>query len=134
MSETQLAPDLLSSPYYLKRMGEFEKALDAYALRFESAQENGNRSLSEICFDQIFDVLLLIYLKQMKTFPDVEHLKGQLETDLNDLLTKRRSLRSQSYEKLFGDCWRRYSPRRGGQTRFSVDRLALLPRDRLKKE
>lgn len=134
MSETEVATELLSSPYYLKRKGEFEKALDAYAARFESAQENGNRYLSEICFDQIFDVLLLIYLKQKKSFPNGERLKGQLKTDLSDLLTKKRSLRSQSYEKLFGDCWHRYSPRGGGQTRFSVDRLALLPRDKLKKE
>jgi len=127
MTETELVPEILSSPYYQKREGEFEKALEAYASRLKNAQAHSNQFLIETCFDQIFDVQLLLYAKNGKRFSGIQELKRRLRRDIQSILNMIEDQTPDELEKLFTSCWNRFTPRGRGRNPFSVDRRLLIP-------
>ena len=127
MAETELVPEILSSPYYLKRKGEFEKALEVYTSRLKNAQAHSNQFLIEICFDQIFDVQLLLYAKIGKRFSGIQELKRRLRQDMQSILSMREDQTPHGFEKLFTSCWSRFTPKGRGKNPFSVDRRLLIP-------
>ena len=127
MTVTENSQSLGHSPFHLKRHGDFEKALKGYGEWFAGAQESGNRFLSEMCFDQIFDLQLLLYVRHKKQFDSGNRLRQQLESDVRKAVNTELAVPSQDFDRFFTSCWRRHSPRGRGRTPFSVDRATLIP-------
>lgn len=119
--------NLEESPFYLKRKGEYEKALKAYSHVFASALASENRLITETCFDQIFDIQLLIYARDETRFSRVKQLQDRLRRDVQETLKGEAVLTSQVDERLFSSCWSRFIPKGRGLTKYSVDSQYLIP-------
>lgn len=134
MGVTEGIQDLERNPFYLKRKGQFDKALVEYVVRFARAQESGNNFVSATCYDQIFDIHLLLYAKHQSSFNSLQQLRYQLKKDVHEALGTEQAIPTQALERFFESCWRRFSPRGRGQTRFSVDRQTLVPSSRIREQ
>lgn len=62
-NEIQLGDVLSKTPFDLKKRGDCELALKAYTQEYAKALENESRPIQEICFEQMFDVILLTYFR-----------------------------------------------------------------------
>ncbi|PKB73167.1 MAG: hypothetical protein BZY75_03280 [SAR202 cluster bacterium Io17-Chloro-G7] len=120
---------LEESPFYLKRKGEYEKALKAYAHFFAGALAGENRLVAETCFDQMFDTQLLIYARDETRFSGAKQLRGRLRQDIQATLRKEADEMSLSVGKLYSSCWSRFIPNGRGPSKFNVDRRLLIPNE-----
>lgn len=51
--------DLQETAFDLKRKGRFQEAIDIYTGKYYEASKTGDKLLALICFEQMFDLLLL---------------------------------------------------------------------------
>lgn len=128
MFALETAQGLEDNPIYLKRKGNLEEALHIYADLFAEAVQNENSFLAEKCFEQIFDIYLLKYLRDGVRFASVGDERRRLDADIVGLLQQRQPYEAKSFRNYFDSCWRRFVPRGRGQNVFSVDRRLLLER------
>lgn len=114
------AQEVEQSPFHRKRSGDFAGALKGYARRLAEAQDSGNLFISEKCFEQVFDIYLLQYLKEAKHFATKQQLKDQLQSDIRLLLAAEECSTEKASSQWFDDCWRQLFPRGPRPTPFSV--------------
>ena len=114
------------SPFELKVKGDFEDALRMYALRYVESLESENAHIAEICFDQMFDICLLEYLKQGDRFESKSKLLEAVERRLRDVLSFEESDDRDEFKKSLDSCKRRLFPRGRSSGVFSVDPKWLL--------
>lgn len=111
--------------FKLKRKGDFGQALTAYAREYSSSLRSENSFIADICFEQMFDICLLDYLKEEHHFATKEELLKAIETKLLETLR-----RADAYEKDFGrrfaSCKLMLFPKGRATSRFSVDARWLL--------
>ena len=115
------------TPYALKRRGEFHKALHSYARYYAEAVEIGDSFIQEQCFEQIFDIVLLKYLREERRFESPPDLRRSTRDDITELLGHIESIEPAAFESHLSKCWQTFSPRGRGKSPFSVDKHWLVP-------
>lgn len=114
------------SPFELKTKGHFRQALIAYARHYVDSLENKNSFIADTCFDQMFDVCLLEYLKEGVHFESKANLFEAIENRLADALDIEGSDDSREFKERLGSCKRRLFPRGRSTSAFSVEPKWLL--------
>lgn len=118
---------LADTAYGLKRIGEFDKALLAYAKEYrKNVEQQGSRYLARLCFEQIVDIILLKYLRDQKTFVDSRYLLDALEHEVRQVFAEIKIRDVENFEEFFDRIRRKLFPRGRGKSAFSVDRNLLL--------
>lgn len=140
--------DIQASAFDLKRTGEFEQALDAYAEEYSAAARNESSFIKELCFEQMFDVTLLMFLREIRGsqdavghteadarvnlvgrhrgFPDRDMLLRAIAESIRAKLVSVGSYEADEFDKFFGTCWEKLPRDRRGKNPFSVDQGWLI--------
>src|SRR5918992_1185514 len=116
--------EIQQTPFDLKRRGDFELALKAYAQEYAKALENESRFIQEICFEQMFDVILLTYfrdyssaesalaaIKPVPVFSDTNDLMDAIADRIRSELMKVEAYRVEDFKEFMGECRRKFLPR-----------------------
>ncbi len=135
------------TPFDLKRRGDFELALKAYAQEYAKALENGSRFIQEICFEQMFDVILLTYFrdyssdesahvapKPVPAFPDTNALMDAIADGIRSELMEVKAYRAEDFKEFMGECRRKFLPRGRAKTAFSVEKEWLVSEEKRRKK
>lgn len=132
------------TPFELKRLGKLDRALEGYALEFAAAVDKNNKFLAEVSFDQMLDIVLMRYLRELLS-PQKEHTGAQVspvrkglrfsnrqtliihaQRDLEELLARIHPSSEIDISKQMERCKPMLFPRGGGKVRFSVDPDRLI--------
>lgn len=117
-----------STPFRLKRQGEFSEALAGYAHLYTDSLERGSDKIAELCFEQMFDTALLMFLKQENEFKSPRDLLQAIESKLCDALKELGHRDVGKFDSNFAECQNELFKRGRGVTRFSVDLDLLITR------
>lgn len=120
------------SPFELKVRGDFEEAFNAYANDYAAALHRESRFLEEISFEQMFDIMLLKFVNEKRTFDIDEELLSEVQRVIRDKLIEKEALNEEAFATDFGVCEKRLYPGGKARTRFSVDPKILLKPEREK--
>ena len=112
-----------TSPYHLKRSGNLVAALEGYADLYAEAKIQKNPFVCEQCFEQMFDISLLIYLWDNERFESIGKLESRLKSDLCKLLLAGEPYEDKMFESYIDNTWRKFSK---GKNPFSVSRSSLI--------
>ena len=114
-----------ANAFELKRQGHFEQSLQAYSDFYADALGQQNAYISQLCFDQMFDIELLRLARDEVIFESAASLRSKIQHHLSDLLKAREALDEELFQQHFADAWRKFSPRGRGRSQFSVGRDAF---------
>lgn len=128
---------LEDTAYVLKRKGEFDKALQAYAKEYrrntqgediepDNIRREGSRYLARLCFEEMVDIILITYLRDQRRFDTSVSLLNTLRDDLERLFAEMQIRDAEGFEEFFNRSRRKLFPRGRGKSAFSVDRNQLL--------
>ena len=115
-----------ANAFELKRQGHFEESLQVYSDFYADALTHQNAYISQVCFDQMFDIELLRLARDEVTCESAASLRSKIEHRLADFLKAREALDQELFRQHFADAWRKFSPRGRGRSQFSVGREAFV--------
>ncbi|MBI2303748.1 MAG: hypothetical protein HYU86_03260 [Chloroflexi bacterium] len=130
-SELLQEMDNSNNPFLLKKRGAFAESLDAYAEEYVQSIRRGSNFISELCFEQMFDITLLIFLKESREFANKEELISAIKEELFEKLHEKRVFDWENFGNYFNSC-REKLFRRRRQTPFSVTPALLLATEKRK--
>ncbi|GEM_PF-2060918 len=118
---------LEDTAYGLKRRGEFDRALLAYAKEYRrNTQGEGSRYLARLCFEQMVDIILIKYLRDQLRFDTSVSLLNTLRDDLEQIFEEMQIRDAEDFHEFFNRSRKKLFPRGRGKSAFSVDRNQLL--------
>ena len=118
---------LEDTAYALKRRGEFDKAVFTYAKEYKrNVEQEGSIYLARLCFEQIFDIILIKYLRDQKRFDDSKSLLHALKSEMQRVFTEIDIRDVEHFEEFFNRSTKKLFPGGRGKSAFSVDRNQLL--------
>lgn len=116
--------------FHLKRKGDFKEAIWSYASEYARSLSRGNAFISETCFEEMFDLCLLQYLKAGRLFEGKKELLAAIRDELQELLQSQEARDGESFDKYFRSCQRKLFPQGRAKPLFSVDSRLLLTKER----
>ena len=114
------------NPFRLKRKGAFSEALLGYARLYANSAQSGNTKVAELCFEQMFDIELLIFLKEQKQFRDHRELAAAMRRRLCEALEDVDCRTMEGFDSHLDDYKEHLLRGGGGGKAFSVDPHLLI--------
>ncbi|MCX6022303.1 MAG: hypothetical protein NTZ05_11350 [Chloroflexi bacterium] len=122
------------SGFVQKRLGNFDAALRWYVQEYAQSFEKGYLYPQELCFEQIMDILLMMYVRDRRTFGSVDEIMEQIEQDVKSLLMEANAYREEELQHFLTKGREKFAPRGRRKGRFSVDKDWLIAKKTPKAE
>lgn len=116
----------MKTAFELKREGTFDEALRLYVQDYAIAVAQKDPYITRLCFEQLFDILLMIYLRDRKVFGSVDEIMRQIEQDLTPLLMDAGAYREEDMRRLLATSREKFAPGGRRKGKFNVDKDWLI--------
>lgn len=115
-----------ATAFRLKRRGAFSEALKDYARMYAGSVARGSSPMAELCFEQMFDSALLVFLKEGKQFKDRRELEASIRYRLCQTLEEVDCGKIADFESHLDDCMAYLFGRHEDKKSFSVEPHLLI--------